>query len=197
MIYLDNVIIYSKTFEYYISPVHEIHTALKVDSAKRNISMFSFFSATVEYLCQIIRPGTLEVMQVNTKSLKNAKPLTIKTERRSLLGLCNVYRRFISNFTDISAPLNKLLRKYIPESLEFDDEQTTAFHKFIEISTSPPILPLPHPDLPDSIDTDASNYAIVVTLFQTHSDEIRKPIRYVDSKEYPSGIDRCSTTISR
>lgn len=96
------------------------------------------------------------------KSVKNAKPPTKKTESQSFLGLFNVYRRFITNFTDIRAPLNKMPCKDTADAFEIHDETTTAFYKFIEVVISPPILELLHPKIPYSIDTDASNYGIGV-----------------------------------
>ena len=101
----------------------------------------------------------------HTKSLRDAKPSTNRTGLRSFLGLCNVYRRFIENFTKIAGPLNKLLRKGQPETFELDEEQIEAFSTLIEKILSPTILALPRKDLPFSVDTDASAYGIGCALF--------------------------------
>lgn len=96
----------------------------------------------------IIRPKTLEVSQVNTKSLRNAQTPTKKTELQSFLGLCDVYRRFTPLFTEIAAPLNKILQKNTPESFELDNAQLQVFQKFIDRVCSLPVLSLPQQDLP-------------------------------------------------
>lgn len=56
---------YSKYIEEHIIHVDEILTALYKDIVALNISIFSFFSDTLEYLGHIILLGTLEVRQVN------------------------------------------------------------------------------------------------------------------------------------
>lgn len=48
------------------------------------------------------------------KFLVAAKQLRTQTELRSFLGLVNVYRRFVQNFSDVAAALNALLRKVQP-----------------------------------------------------------------------------------
>ena len=79
------------------------------------IAKCKFFTTTVEYLGHIIRPGKLEVDQTNTKSLREAKPPTTRTQIRSFLDLVNVYRRFIDRFSKKAGPLSELLKK---DSLE-------------------------------------------------------------------------------
>jgi hypothetical protein len=70
-----------------------------------------FFRNEVNYLGNVICPGTLAVAEKNTRALRTAKHPSTKTELRSFLGLCNVYRRFANGFAKIAAPLNSLLRK--------------------------------------------------------------------------------------
>ena len=100
---------------------------------------FKVFSDKVEYLGHVIRPGRLEVDTVNAASLHDAKPPTTRTELRSFLGLCNVYKRFIQDFTHLEHPLNRLLKKWSPDKFDFDDEQMKSFHEFFKIVCSPPV----------------------------------------------------------
>ena len=119
-----------------------------------------FFRDKVEYVGHIFRPGRLEVDTVNTASLRDAKPPTTRTELRSFLGLCNVYRRFIRDFTHLAHPLNRLLKKGSPDKFELDDEQMKSFREFVKIVCSPPVLALPQRGLQYSVDTEASDYCI-------------------------------------
>jgi hypothetical protein len=66
---------------------------------------------TVSYLGQVIRPGKLAVAEKNTLSFRTVQPHSTQSELRSFLGMCNLYRRFVSGFAKISSPLNALLRK--------------------------------------------------------------------------------------
>ena len=177
LVYIDDIIIFSKTVDEHIRHVDEILTTLAEANITLKISKCRFFSETVEYLGHLIKPGKLEIDSANTKSLRDAQPPTNKSQIRSFLGLCNVYRRFIKNFAVLAFPLNQLLRKNTPDSFELNEEQMKSFHKFIDIICSPPVLALPTRNLPYILDTDASAYGLGATLFQVHDDG-KKPIGF-------------------
>lgn len=65
-----------------------------------------FFTNLIDYLCQIIRHGRLEV---STRMIDPSHgleyPITVM-ELRSPLGLGNVSRRLLSNFVSVAAQLN-------------------------------------------------------------------------------------------
>ena len=179
LIYLDDVIIFSKNYDDHLEHVEQVLSALYEANITLKIKKCVFFSNMVNYLGHIIRPGQLEIDNAHTAALREAQHPRTVTELRSFLGLCNVYRRFVQGYTDIAAPLQELLKKGVPKDLpEFTAEQEEAFRKLIEAVTSPPILALPQPDLPYTVDTDASDYQVGATLFQTHPNGKRKPIGY-------------------
>ena len=178
LIYLDDVIIYSKSMEEHIDHVDEVLRCLSAAGVTLKIKKCKFFTSTVEYLGHIIKPGQLEIDRTNTQSLREAEPPTNKSELRSFLGLANVYRRFIDKFAIIAEPLHELLKKNSPENFILNEEQTESFRTLIDKVISPPILALPVPGLQYSLDTDASAYGLGCTLFQTHSDGERKPIGF-------------------
>lgn len=134
----------------------EILTAMREAGITLKIKKCKLFTTKVEYLGHIITPGKLQVDQANTASLREALPPKNKSELRSFLGLCNVYRRFVRNFSKVAGPLNELITKGSPDSFELREKQTESFKELIEIVKSPPILHLPKKDLPYSVDTDAS-----------------------------------------
>ncbi len=178
LVYLDDVIIFSKDVESHVKHVDEILSCLKQAGVTLKVKKCKFFTTEVEYLGHIIKPGRLEVDGANTKSLKEALPPTSKTELRSFLGLCNVYRRFIKDFTKTAHPLNQLLKKNSPDKFQLDEEQVESFRQLVDAVCSPPVLALPVSGLPYSVDCDASAYQIGCALFQTHPNGERKPIGY-------------------
>ena len=178
LVYLDDVIIFSKDVDDHIKHADEIITALTEAGVTLKINKCFFFQRKVEYLGHMVKPGQLEIDRTNVASLKNAKPPTNKTQLRSFLGLCNVYRRFIKDFTGLAHSLNKLLKKGTPDTFEFDDEQRKSFDSLIDKVCYPPVLALPRANLPYSLDCDASDYGIGCALFQTHPDGERKPIGF-------------------
>ena len=179
LIYLDDVIIYSKNFEDHFRHVESILDALFKANVTLKIKKCVLFADTVNYLGHVIKPGQLAIDRTHTTALREAKHPRTQTELRSFLGLCNVYRRFVHDYTKIASPLNELLKKGTSVTLpEFNDEQAQAFRTLIDAVTNPPVLALPQPDLPYTVDTDASDYQVGATLFQTHQDGERKPIGY-------------------
>ena len=178
LVYLDDIIIFSNTVEEHIQHVDEILDCLKRAGVTLKIKKCKFFTTTVEYLGHVIKPGRLEIDHAHTASLREALPPTNKSELRSFLGLCNVYRRFVENFSTKAGPLNELLRKNTPDKFTLNDDQLKAFKELIEVILSPPALALPQNGLPYSVDTDASDYGIGCSLFQTTEDNERRTIGY-------------------
>ena len=64
-----------------------------------------------------------------------------------------LFRRHIQSFSSIAKPLHRLSEK--ATKFHWSDERQTAFLKFKEVLTSPPILAFPRLDLPFILDTDA------------------------------------------
>ena len=86
------------------------------------------------------------------------------TELRSFLGLCSYYRRFVSGFADIAAPLYKLQKRNV--AFEWTDEQEDAFNRLKEVLTTAPILGMPTADGRFYLDCDASDVGLGAVLSQ-------------------------------
>ena len=117
LVYLDDIIIFSKSVEEHFQQVKDILTTLKSAGISLKLKKCSFFTNKVKYLGHIIHPGTLEVNATHTIALKRAKHPTTQTQLRAFLRLCNVYRRFVPKYSHIAAPLNVLLCKGQPVNL--------------------------------------------------------------------------------
>lgn len=76
---------------------------------------------------------------------------TTKTELRSLLGLCSVYRRFAPRFAGKAAPLNEELRKEAPKKSELNENECVAVNELKQNLTEPPALSLTKTDQPFGI----------------------------------------------
>lgn len=90
------------------------------------------------------------LIQVNIMSMMNAESPKNKTEPRSFVGVCDIYRSFILRLTN-TPPLNQLLRKNKSDTCKLDENQLVALDKFIEVVRPPPILDIPQPNLQYSI----------------------------------------------
>lgn len=106
LVYIGEIIIFSKSVKEHIQNVDEILIALCDAADTLKIKKSKLFSDTVEYLGHIIKPGKLEIDSAITKSLRDSKPPTTKTELQSLLRLCKVYQRFIKDFAVTANSIN-------------------------------------------------------------------------------------------
>ena len=172
LIYLDDVIVFSKNAETHLQHVDEVLRLLRRTGVTLKLRKCSFFQPKVDYLGHVITRGKLSVAVENSKVFAKALlPRTI-AQLRSFLGAANVYRRFVQKYSDIARPLNSILRKDAePDWENPTDEQTQAFETLKARLISPPILALPKTARPYMIDTDASAYQLGATLLQQQDED--------------------------
>ncbi len=83
-------------------------------------------------------------------------------EVKSFLGHAGYYWHFIKDFSQIVAPLYKLLQK--DAEFVWNSNCTKAFLQLKEVLSIAPVLPGPSWELPFRIHTDASDHTIGVVL---------------------------------
>ena len=145
LIYIDDIIIFSKTHEEHFEDVEKVLAALHEANVSIKLRKCDFFTKTVKYLGHIVEPGKLkaDLEAPGQQALKKALPPTTKTQLRSFLGLANVYRRFVRRYTEIAHPLNQFLRKEVPDEFELDEPALEAFETLKKTLISPEVLSLP------------------------------------------------------
>ncbi|GBG64676.1 hypothetical protein CBR_g46218 [Chara braunii] len=108
----------------------------------------------------------------------SATPLTL-TELRSFLHLANYYRKFMRNFSTITAPLRRLLKK---ETIwRWDKDCTSAMKKLKQALIEYPVLKVADPSSPFVVTTDASQYGIGVVLQQDDGNGYR-PVEFMSAR---------------
>ena len=114
LVYLDDVIVYSRTVTEHMAYVREVMRLLHTAGVSLKLAKCAFFDTSVTYLGHVVRPGRLEVERRNIIAMERARAPTNQTELRSFLRMYNVYRRFVQGFAKIAAPLNKKTGKNQP-----------------------------------------------------------------------------------
>ena len=171
LLYLDDIVVFSKTVEEHMDRLHEVLQRLIKAGLKLKPSKCKLFQRRVLYLGHIVSedgiaadPEKVEAVQ-SWKNPKNVKDI------RSFLGMCSYYRRFIKGFSTIAKPLTKLTEKNV--EFEWGDEQQQAWEILKQKLVESPILAYPDPECEFILDTDASGYGIGAVLSQVQGGKER------------------------
>jgi hypothetical protein len=114
LVYLDDVIIFSKTFEEHIQHVKEVMKRVRDANLKLKAEKCYFTAKELQFLGHVVgkdgvKPDPEKVdKMINYPELKNIREL------QGILGLFSYYRRFIKDFAQIADSLYKLLKKDTP-----------------------------------------------------------------------------------
>ena len=164
LIYLDDILVYSKTFEEHLSHLRQVFDRLRHANLRLKPSKCKFACTKVNYLGHVVSPEGIAPDDDKISTVKDfPRPHNFKTVR-SFLGLANYYRRFVKDFAKIAAPLNQLLRK--DHKFDWTEACEQAFIALKHALTSAPILAFPDFKEPFHLFTDASNEGIGATLGQ-------------------------------
>jgi hypothetical protein len=109
--YLDDVLIYSDNLTQYRQHVKLILERMKEVGLTLKASKCEFHTYRTEYLGYIITPTGISMDPEKVKAIEEWKEPTNIKGVQSFLGFANFYRRFVQDFSKITAPLTKLTRK--------------------------------------------------------------------------------------
>ena len=172
LIYINDVIIYSKTFSDHLLHLATVFDRLRTAGLKLKSSKCKFGCRTVPYLGFVatpegIKPDASKVECVTAYPI----PTNVK-EVRAFLGLSNYYRHFIHSYACICHPLTQLTQKNQP--FVWTSECQTAFEQLKETLVSAPILADPDFSAEFILHVDASNTAIgmILSQIQNHNEVV-------------------------
>jgi hypothetical protein len=171
MVYLDDVIVFSETFEDHIDRLEQVFTRLKEAGLKLKPSKCHLFKRSVEFLGHIISGKGIQTATDKVEAVRSWPTPKNLTESRSFTGLCSYYRRFIKDFSKIASPLYALTKKNAV--FHWGDEQQQAFEELKSKLISAPILGIPRDDGMYILDTDASDKGLGVVLSQIQDQQER------------------------
>ncbi|KAL7635049.1 UNVERIFIED_CONTAM: hypothetical protein RMT77_014034 [Armadillidium vulgare] len=179
MIYLDDVLIISQTFEKHLTILEEVLTAFINAGFKLKPSKTHLLRTEVKFLGHQISYQGMIPLEKNIKGVKDFPiPKTVR-QVRQFMGLVNFYRRHIPHCSEIAKPLFDLLK--LTKNFQWTDQCQKAFDSLKEKLTTPPLLSYPdrNPNAnPLFLHTDASGIGAGASLSQIQED-IEKPIAYI------------------
>lgn len=206
--YLDDIIIYSPTFERHLDHLRAVLRRLKDKGIKLKPKKCELFCKTVRYLgCLVTEQGYM--MDPKDKDavlqLKNRSPKTVG-ELRQLLGFIGYFRKYIPNFSRRAKTLYDLLccvsvkqpsgksRKSPKKSGQAPSSQHivwTSQHQdvlasLIETLLEPRVMAYPNFTQPFMLHVDASGEGLGAILYQKQEDGRLAPIAFASRTLTPA-----------
>ena len=107
-VYLDDVLVYSETFEAHVNHVYRCIVAMRDAGLLLKARKCSFFDRLVEYLGHIVGNGEMRMTMKKVRQILDFPVPTSVQSVQSFLGVTGYYRKFIRNFGPRVAPLHDL-----------------------------------------------------------------------------------------
>jgi hypothetical protein len=163
LVFFDDILIYSKTWQSHLSHVDQILHLLSQHQIFLKQSKCAFGTSEVEYLGHIVGKASVRVDPKKIEAMQDwPHPKTLKI-LRGFLGLTGYYRKFVKNYGKIVTPLTALLKNNY-----FTWTPTTAqdFQTLKMAMCTTPVLALPDFTKTFVLECDASGKELASILMQ-------------------------------
>ena len=191
MVFLDDVVIHSKTLEEHLERLEHVLRRLQDNGLKLNPSKCKFFQKRITYLGHVISENGIETDPEKIQKVQDWPRPSNVDDVRAFLGFTGYYRRFVRDFSRISRPLNEMLagiqrkksKKKItePKPWKWGAEEENAFRELKTQLTTPPILGFPDFTKPYILHVDACGSGLGAVLCQ-HQDGQDRVISYASRR---------------
>ena len=169
--YLDDLVIFSSTFDEAVNRLDTVFQRLASAGLKLNPKKCNLFRKEVAYLGHVVSEDGVSTDPEKISAITQWPRPKNLTEVRSFLGTCSYYRRFIRNFSQIAKPLHLLTEKNRP--FDWTPNCDDAFHLLKSALTSSPILAYPNEIDGFILDCDACNTGVGAVLSQVQDGQER------------------------
>ncbi|QRW18194.1 Retrotransposable element Tf2 protein [Rhizoctonia solani] len=177
IIYLNDILIYSKDDITHTKHVHEVLRRLMENQLFCKASKCTFHVTSVEYLGIIVLDKGFSLDKLKIQAVQEWPTPTKVKEVQSFLGFANFLRRFVANFSHMARPLHNLVKK---DTLwKWDAREQEAFQELKNAITNAPVLRHADPTKPYFLETDASGAALGSILSQRQEDGRLHPLGFL------------------
>ena len=190
--YIDDILIFSKTFSDHLNHLNEVLRLLHNVNFRLNINKCIVAADCIDFLGHTVQNGVIRPNTDNIPGLLQTPTPTCPREVFRFVKSAEYYRKFIRNFSTIASPLYPYGATHTQSSTHskstkfvLSEAAETAFRKLKDLLTSDLVLRLPNMELPFKIQTDASADGIGAVLLQNYPDGDR-PVCYLSKKFTPT-----------
>jgi len=164
VVYLDNILIFTKTEEEHAQAVQWVLQVLKENKLFLRPEKCEFYKQWIEYLGLVISENKVSIDPVKVAGVREWPTPENKTDVQAFLGFMNFYWRFIQDFSAKARPLfdltcsEKVWMWSRKEQVAFEDLRTAV--------TTAPVLVSSQESDPFWIEADSSDFATGAVLSQ-------------------------------
>ncbi|KAF8749329.1 hypothetical protein RHS01_10135 [Rhizoctonia solani] len=177
IIYLDDILIYSKDDVTHTQHVHEVLKQLMENQLFCKASKCTFHITSMKYLGIIVSGKGFSLDQLKIQAVKDWPTPTKIKEVQSFLGFANFSCWFIANFSHMARPLHNLVKNDIPWM--WDKREQGAFQNLKNSITNTLVLCHADPTKPYFLEMDASGAALGSILSQCQEDGCLYPLGFL------------------
>ncbi|KAG1930727.1 retrotransposable element [Pimephales promelas] len=165
IVYIDDILIYSNSLEEHVQHVRSVLQRLIQFHLYAKMEKCEFHQTSISFLGYVISQDGVAMDEKKVRGVVDwPVPQTVK-ELQRFLGFANFYRRFIRNFSLITAPLTALTKRHTSR-IPWNTEAQQAFQELKKRFTTAPILRHPDPERQFIVEVDASNTGVGAILSQ-------------------------------
>lgn len=191
LVYLDDILVFSKTFPEHLVRLRTVFTRLQDTGLKVKVGKCHFLQSEVIFLGHQISAEGIATDPNKISAVKQWPiPTTLKA-LRSFLGFCGYYRRFVPGFSKIAGTLHDLVNQCLHEGPPakanqkvisgWSPECQASFDTLKEKLTSAPVLGFADFSAPFLLEIDASNLGLGAVLLQ-EQDGKKRVISYASRR---------------
>ncbi|KYB28566.1 Retrovirus-related Pol polyprotein from transposon 17.6-like protein [Tribolium castaneum] len=183
LVYLDDIVVFSNDYQSHLQHLRLILERLTIHGLRCNPGKCHFGLQELDYLGHHVgRDGNCPQQSHLEEVQAATRPRDRKT-LRSFLGTCNWLRDYVPRFAEIAHPLTDLLSN--KGKWKWGTKEEAAFEGLKSALAKPRFLYRPNPNLPFTLQTDASGIGMAAVLYQEDGTN-RRVIAYASAKFSPT-----------
>ena len=174
IIYLDDVIVFSKTPEENMERLAAVFEKISKAGLKLKPSKCEFFKSRINYLGHIVSKNGIETDPKKIEAIQKwPRPNTVH-DVQSFLEFTNYYHKFLYKYAQKAHPLNQLIsghnakKKY--RKVEWNDNHEQAFQLLKAACTDIPVLAYANYKKPFCLNTDTNKTGLGAVQYQQKDD---------------------------
>lgn len=179
IIYLDDILVYSKDLDSHIGHVKIVLNLLKENQLSAKPSKCTFHTRSVKFLGYILSDQGISMDPGKVQAIVDFPEPKTLTQLRSFLGLANFYRGFIPGFSEKVKHLTNLTKK---GNFKWSPDASNAMSTLKQSLIKDVMLQYPDQTKQFQLDTDASDHTIGAVLSQRDSNGLLRPVAFYSRK---------------